>query len=67
MKTIEYKCSLFTDTITYDLIQHQPNESFQLYHGNKLIGSVIKVGDKCVQVGGREMSEAMLTEICKLI
>jgi len=67
MKTIIYECGLFNNPIIYSLVQQMPDESYQLYQGDTLIGSVINVEDKCVQVSGREISSRMLDDIYKLL
>jgi len=48
-------------------VQYGAQESFQLFHANTLVGSFIKVGDRCVQVSGSEVSDDMLADICKLL
>jgi len=67
MKIIDYNCHLFAEEITYQLVQYGAQESFQLFHANTLVGSFIKVGDRCVQVSGSEVSDDMLADICKLL
>ena len=67
MKIIDYKCQLFEEEITYQLVQYGVRESYQLFDGNTLVGSFIKVDDRCLQVTGREVPESMLEDICKLI
>lgn len=66
-KSIEYKCKLFADPITYCLVQLLPNQDFQLFFGNILIGTFANVGNKCIQTGGRQVSDRMLHDIYVLL
>jgi len=67
MNTIIYECKLFNVPIIFRLVQHMPGESYQLYQEGTLIGRVINVEDRCVQVSGREISSKMLDDIYKLL
>lgn len=65
MNEIEYNCKLFKKPITYKLVN--ANGAYLLYHESTLIAQVKMKGNKCIQIGGRQISDEMLKDISKLI
>ncbi|RZJ64176.1 MAG: hypothetical protein EOO47_27185 [Flavobacterium sp.] len=67
MITLKYITHKYSLPLEYTLFQYQNNESFFVYVGDTLIGSIAKAGDRWVQVSGRDLGDSNINEIGEFI
>lgn len=63
MVKVNYISNQFSIPIEYTLFQYQQNESFFVYDGDTMIGSIVEISDKWVQISGREMLQDTVDEL----